>query len=157
MEIPYVISLIPLEIPYLQPLRGVTEGEQSDSWEDASRYLSEYLAKKLGMDLYELDMQVSRVHRTPKSIYDNKCRPIFVQLVNWRDAEDICKQLIALHASKKSKVTVSQMFSKSLTNRRNQALLRRKEIMKESPYLSVFLDFPAKLMGKKRHSQEKYM
>ena len=43
-----------------------------------------------------------------------------------------------------------KMFSKSITNRRNQSLLRRKEIIKESPDLFVFLDFPAKIMGKKR-------
>ena len=48
------------------------------------------------------------------------------------------------------------MFSKSLRNLRNQALLRRKEIIKRSSDLSVFLDFPAKLVGKKRHSREKY-
>ena len=48
------------------------------------------------------------------------------------------------------------MFSKSLRNLRNQALLRRKEIIKRSSDLSVFLDFPAKLVGEKRHSREKY-
>ena len=42
--------------------------EQSDSWEDVSRYLSEYLANKLGMNLYKVDMQVSRAHHTPKSL-----------------------------------------------------------------------------------------
>ena len=51
--------------------RGVPERKQSDSWEDVSRYLSEYLANKLGMDLYEVDMQVSRAHSTPKSVYEN--------------------------------------------------------------------------------------
>ena len=73
--------------------RGVPERDQSDSWEDVSRYLSEYLANKLGIDLYETAMQVSRAHRTPKSVYDNKCRPIFAQFVNWRYAEDILKKL----------------------------------------------------------------
>ena len=71
--------------------RAVPEGEKSDSWEDVSRYLSEYLANKVGMDLYKVDMQVSRVHRSPKSLYRNKCRPIFVQIVNWSYAEDIRK------------------------------------------------------------------
>ena len=42
--------------------------EQSDSWKDVSRYLSEYLANKLGMNLYKVDMQVSRAHHTPKSL-----------------------------------------------------------------------------------------
>ena len=71
--------------------------------------------------------------------------------------KDISKKLIALHARKKSKVTALKMFSKSLTNRRNQALLRRKEIIKELPDLSVILDFPAKLMGKKKYFREKYI
>ena len=53
-----------------------------------------------------------------KSVYDNKCRSIFVQFVNWHYAENIRKNLTVLHANKKSKVTVSQLFSKSLTNRR---------------------------------------
>ena len=33
--------------------RGVPKREQGDSWEDVSRYLSEYLANKLGMDSYK--------------------------------------------------------------------------------------------------------
>ena len=101
-------------------------------------------------------MQESRAQRTPKSVHDNNGRPIFVQFVNWCYAEDIRKKLTELHTNNKSKVTVSQMFSKNLKNCRNQSLLRRKEILKESPDLSVFLDFPAKLMGKKRQSREKY-
>ena len=63
--------------------RGVPEGEQSDSWEDVSRYLSEYLTNKLDIDIYKVDMKVRRAHHIPKSIYDNKLRPIFVQFVNW--------------------------------------------------------------------------
>ena len=31
--------------------RGVPEGEQSDSWEDVSMYLSEYLTNKLDIDI----------------------------------------------------------------------------------------------------------
>ena len=71
-------------------------------------------------------MQVSRAYRTSKSAHDNKCRPIFVQFVNWRYVEDNRKKLIGIHANSKSKVTGSQMFSKNFTNPRNQALLRRK-------------------------------
>ena len=37
-----------------------------------------------------------------------------------------------------------------------QRVLQIAEITKELPDLSIFLDFPAKLMGKKRHSRDKY-
>ena len=61
------------------------------------------MANRLSMDLYEVDIQVSRSHRTPKSVYDKKYGPILVQFVNWRYAEDIHKKLTGLHASNKSK------------------------------------------------------
>ena len=62
------------------------------------------------MDLYEVDMHVSRAHHTHKSAH-NKYRPIFAQFVNRHYMEDIQKKLTGLHANNKSKVTVSQMFS----------------------------------------------
>ena len=114
------------------------------------------MAYKFGMNLSEVNMQVSKAHRNPKSANDNQCRPIFVQFVNWHYVVDIHKKLIGLHANNKSKVTVLQMFSKSLADRRYQALLRRKEILKVLLDLSIFFDFLAKLMGKTRHSREKY-
>ena len=39
--------------------------KQSDSWEDVWRYPSEYLAKRLSMILYEVDIQINRAHLTP--------------------------------------------------------------------------------------------
>ena len=63
-----------------------------------------------------------------------------------------CKWQFANHNSCKQSQKWSTK-SKSHTNHKNQALLR-KEIIKELPDLSVFLDFPAKLMGNKRHSRE---
>ena len=85
-----------------------------------------------------------------------RCRTIFLQFVHWRCAEDIRKKLIGLHASNKSKVTVSQMFLKEPYKSQESSSVETKKIIKESPDLAVILDFPAKLMGKKRLSQEKY-
>ena len=39
----------------------------NDSWEEVSQNLVVLLAAKLNLDPYELNMQISRVHRTPKS------------------------------------------------------------------------------------------
>ena len=44
--------------------------------------------------------------------------------------------MVRLHAERKSKITVSQMFSKDLTQRRNEALKKRKVILQESPELN---------------------
>ena len=63
------------------------------------------------------------------------------------------RRLIALYASKKSKIIVAQMFSKTLTNRKNNEI---KEILKKLPDLQIYLEFPAKLMGKRRHLRDRY-
>ena len=132
--------------------RGVPETEYNDTWEEVTQNLISVLAKKLRLDPAELDLQISRAHRTPKSPEDNSnSRPIFAQFVNWRYADDIRRSLIRLHANKESKIIVSQMFSKELTQRCNEALKRRKEILAaESNDLNIYLEFPARLMARKK-------
>ena len=48
------------------------------------------------------------------------------------------------------------MFSKELTQRRNNALKRRKEMLQQSNDLNIYLEYPARLMARKRNSREKY-
>ena len=49
-----------------------------------------------------------------------------------------------------------QMFTKQLTTRRNEVLKRHKELLEEDPALQIYLEYPAKLVGKKRNTKEKY-
>ena len=64
--------------------------------------------------------------------------------------------MIRLHAESKSKITVSQIFSKELPQRQNEALQKRKEILKESPEHNIYLGLRASLMGKKKQCRAKY-
>ena len=137
--------------------QGVPENEQSDAWEDVSRHLVSLLSSRLNLNYDELDLQLSRAHRTPKTTEDNDTRPIFAAFVNWRYADDISKRMIRLHTERKFKITVSQMFSKQLTKILNKALKERKEMIQESPELDIYLEFPAHLMAKKKHSRDKYV
>ena len=66
------------------------------------------------------------------------------------------KRMIRLHAERKSKITVSQIFSKELTQRRNEALKKRKEILQKPSGLNIYLIFPAYQMAKKKNSGDKY-
>ena len=78
--------------------RGVPENEQSDAWKDVSRHLVSLLPSRLNVNYDELDLQLNRGHRTPKTTEDNDTRPIFAEFVNWRyaDADDIRKTMIRL-------------------------------------------------------------
>ena len=48
------------------------------------------------------------------------------------------------------------MFSKDLTERRNNALIKRKEHIKKHPNLQIKLDFPATLKYRERGSNSKW-
>ena len=87
---------------------------------------------------------------------DNDTRPIIPAFVNWRYADDIRKRMIQFHAERKSKTTVSQMFSTELTQRQIEALKKRKEIFQESPELNIYLEFLAHLTPKKKNSRDRY-
>ena len=63
---------------------GVPENEQSDVWEDVSRYLVSLLSSRLNLDYDELDL-----HLTSKTTEDNDTRPIFAAFVNWRYADEL--------------------------------------------------------------------
>ena len=92
-----------------------------------------------------MDMQISRAHTTSDVTSSHRnskseLRPIIAQFVNWRVLED-------KHLSSRNqlKVIVYQMFSKELTERRNNAMIQRKEYLRLHPDIQIKLDYPATL------------
>ena len=135
--------------------------DNNKTWEDTSRVLTKSIHSKLDLayDKEFIDRQISRAHRGGAEHFRNEeenenqwkgPKPIFAQIVNWQLAEEIKTEIIKLHAQKRKKVTVSQMHSKQLAARRNDALKRRHEMMKNDKTIQVKLDFPAVLKSKKR-------
>ena len=133
--------------------------ENNETWEDTCRVLTKFIHSKFDLpyDKEFIDGQISRAHRGEADNFRNEeesenqwkgPKPIFAQIVNWRLAEKI--EIIKLHAQKRTKVTVNQMYSKQLTARRNDALKRRYDMMKNDKTIQVKLDFPAVLKSKKR-------
>ena len=47
------------------------------------------------------------------------------------------------------------MFSKELTERRNEALKYRKEVLETEPHLTIKLDYPAVLRSRPKGSRSK--
>ena len=97
---------------------GVPENEQSDTWDTISWHRVSLLSSRLlNLNYDELDLQPSRAQRTPKTTDDNNTTPIFAVFVNWHYADDIRTKVILLHAESKSKITVSQIISKEMTQK----------------------------------------
>ena len=77
-------------------IKNIPEEKNENSWEDTARVLGNFLSNELRLSYTpsEVDQQISRAHRSGLS-NENKSktkkgpRPIFVQFVNWRYAEEV--------------------------------------------------------------------
>ena len=80
-------------------------------------------------------------------------------MVNWEFSEKFKSAFIQENQNGWSQVFVSQMYSKSLTLHRNQALKQRHEMKEEDPSIQGYIRYPATLMikkpGEKKYKVEK--
>ena len=106
--------------------------ELKKTWDDTSQLLADFITENLNLPYFldQMDMQISRAHRTnddESGRRNNKSepRPIIARLVNWRVAEEARQknQTSPIEKSVKSHI-VKPMFSKELTKRRNNALVK---------------------------------
>ena len=131
--------------------KGIPE-ESKETWDDASQLLACFITENLNL-LYsfdQMDMLISRAHRTndtDSSRWNNESepRPIIVQFINWRVAEEVRQKIIHLNLRNQLKAIVNQIFPKELTERKNNALIKRKEYLRLHPDLQINSDYPATL------------
>ena len=76
-------------------------------------------------------------------------------MVNWEFSEKAKSAFILENQNGRSQVFVSQMYSKSLTLRRNQALKHQHEMKEGDPSVEGYIRYPDTLMIK-RPSEKKY-
>ena len=80
-------------------------------------------------------------------------------MVNWEFSEKVKSAFIQENQNGRSQVFISQMYSKSLMLRRNQALKHQHEMKEEDPSIQGCIRYPATLMikrpGEKKYKVEK--
>ena len=81
------------------------------------------------------------------------------KITNWDMSEKIKSAIIKANQESKSAVLVSQMYSKSLTERRKAALKYGADLKEQDPSVQGYVKFPAILMikhtGERKYSLEK--
>ena len=142
--------------------KGIPE-ESKETWNDTSQLRADFITENLNLpySFDQMDMQISRAHRTndtdsSRRNEKSEPRPIIAQFVNWRAAEEVRQKVIHLNSRNQLKVIVNQMFSKELTERRNNALIKRKECLRLHPDLQIKLDYPATLKARQK-GQNKWL
>ena len=138
---------------------------RNETWGDNCHILSNFITTKLDLSYTKefIDSMIGRPHGGVEKEEGNNDRqqqqgnkPIFVQFVNWRVAEEIKSKVIQLNAQKRTKVVVNQMQSKELTIRRNNALKRQREILEEDGSIQIKLVYPAILKFKTKGSKNRW-
>ena len=101
--------------------------------------------------------RVKTVNRNPSA---TSAPPFLVaKITNWDILEKIKSATIKANQEGKSAVFVSQMYSKSLTERRNATLKYQADLKEQDPSIQAYVKFPAILMikhtGERKYSLEK--
>ena len=142
--------------------KGIMENEHETSYEATASILANTIAK-IDPTLLPEDIikNIDRAHRTAKNKNRNTVnsgpRPIIAKFLSWKYSQDIIKRIIQNNrSSTENKVFVTQMYSPRVTARINEALKYRKEILKHDNTKSMYVAYPAKLMGKDKGTKEPY-
>ena len=112
----------------------------------------------------EIIRYIERAHRVHSTANRNpsaiSAPPFLVaKITYWDMSEKIKSAIIKANEEGKSAIFVSQMYSKSLTERRNVGLKYRADLKEQDPSIQGYVKFPAILMikhtGERKYSLEK--
>ena len=126
--------------------RGIKQDAAERSWKDCEEVLAKEIASTLDIDCKHALNMIDRCHRGGNPDYfkrQNKARPIYAALHEWKVCEDIIYQ-----ARRKKTIFVDYKYGPMTTRRRNLALKRRRELINSGAITQGHVAYPARLMGK---------
>ena len=149
--------------------KNITKSRNEKNWQNTTDTLIGEIKKVLPEDSFEkIDANISRAHRGKEKEEENSentaerhayqtPEPIFANFVNWRYAERVKEKFIEASRKKQTKIIVSNLHSKKLQTRINEALKLRRELLEDRECnKQLFVKYPADLMGKTKNTNEKY-
>lgn len=137
--------------------KGIPENPK-ETWEATEKSLATAISKTLDMDITLAERLIERAHRGRRNDKYDGPRHIYAKFYSWKDSERIKEDLARLQkANKKLPFRAEQMYSQSLTKRRNIAMTERKSLIESKSIVSGYLAFPATLMIKLDSSDTKYV
>ena len=131
---------------------GLKETKPEKNWADTENRLVEWLAANAGDigDAAYFRAAIVRAHRNNFVPGKEGPRPIFCQM-DFKVAEKLRKDL---GTKQTAGVWVRDHFSPSTQDRRNRALMFRKQFKSENPGSKAYIAFPAVLKAKKLYDED---
>ena len=122
-----------------------TVGHQ-ETWADTTQIIADLISRTSNenVDPNNIKASIERCHRGKGNLSNqSKPRLIFVKFNKWKDSEHT-KDLFR----RNSKIRVEQMYSPAVTQRRNDAMIERRQLLDSKTIVSGYLDYPATLKVK---------
>ena len=143
--------------------RNIKKQQSEKTWNNTKMVLTNEISKHMqDFSKEEIIKNIERAHRmTTANRNPSSTAPPFLvaKIANWDMSEKIKSAIIKANQEGKSAVFVSQMYSKSLTERRNAALNYQAGLKEQDPSIQDYVKFPATLMvkstGERKYSLEK--
>ena len=137
-------------------IKGVKELPQGETWEQTKELLASTIAKTVKTSYNNAYVMLNRVHRSRPSANPHKRgqRDIFANLFSWDNCERLVKDFRHVNVRGQSDVRVEFKYGPLTTNRRMQAMERRRTLKDSGDIVSGYVAYPARLMAKTRGSSD---
>ena len=141
--------------------KGINE-EENEKAADTATILGQVIARHTDVKEEDARKMIERAHRGGKRQHvdggKKVRRPIFVKIDNWQNSELLKSEFLKLKLRNKAFViSVDQMYSPALTERRNEALKCRKELLSAGTIAKGHLVYPANLLVKYKVTDKHYI
>ena len=140
-------------------VRGLPQTDDNESWDKTSELLSKKIQEITENRITENETIsiIERAHRVKGELKNgSRGKPIIVQFHSWKSSELIKKEITNYSKTRGGDVYVSQLYSKRINDRQYKARQYRKQLFEQNPEQNIYIQYPAKLMGKKKGSADKY-
>ena len=130
--------------------QGQAVRNQQETWQDTRNLLANYISQHYSMTFRAAYSMFERVHRShSKGVNGEKegRRDIFAALSHWDDCERLVNKSSKLKSRNgEPRVSFHYKYGPLTTQKRNEALKMRKELMASDSIFAGKLKYPAKLM-----------
>ena len=133
-----------------------TATHKTESWQETKDLLANQISEICALPKPDAAAMLERAHRSaPNPRYKGTApRPIYVALFDWNQSQ-LCIEKFRQHniTNKNSKILCEQKYGPITTQRRNQAMMMRKELKDSGEIVAGYVAFPARLMAKTSHRE----
>ena len=130
--------------------RNIRQPQQRESWDQTKQTLaSEILNVMPELDRDFIISKIERAHRAKGNNYGS-ILSVIAKFSDWTFTDQVKSSFIRAAKDKKDQtpIIVSQMYLAALTKRRNNAMIKSKELVKDDHRIQAYVKYPAVLMVK---------